>query len=77
MAKYVVVRNGNMPLTDGCNYLSAVDKDGVHFSQDVDDAIVFNDRERCILFARGLMSFQTVDVYRLTEKVVRSFEYVW
>lgn len=77
MTKYVVVRNGNLPLTDGCNYLKCVDKDGAHFTSELDDAIVINDRDRCIFLARGLMCFQTVDVYSIEEKTIRSYEYVW
>lgn len=77
MEKYVVVRSRNLAGTDGCNYLSSVDKDGLHFTRNIDDAILFTDIYRCLLFARGLQYFQTVDVYSVTEEVVRTFEYVW
>lgn len=77
MEKYIVVKGRANPNTDGCNYLSSVDKNGLHFSEDVDDAIVFTDFDRCHMFARGLLAFNTVDVYRLTEEVVRSLEFMW
>lgn len=77
MEKYVIVPNTNIPFADGCKYLSSVDKDGMQFSDDVDDAIVFNDRDRCVFFALGISVFQLVDVYRLAEKVVRTYDYIW
>lgn len=77
MDKYIVVQGSNIPNTDGCNYLSSVDKNGLHFSHDVDDAIVFTDSKSSILFARGITAFHRVDVYRLTEEVVSHFEFIW
>lgn len=78
MDKYVIVLGGNKPNEDSCNYLSSVDKDGLHFSQNIDDAIVFDDSEKCVFFARALTrSFRTVDVYLVEEKTVLSFDYVW
>lgn len=77
MDKYIMVLRGSKPGTDGCNYLSSVDKDGPDFSRDVDDAIVFYDKYRCVLFARGVTWYRPVDVYYLTEKVVQSYELIW
>lgn len=77
MTKYVVVRGGDNPNWDCCNYVSSVDKDGLHFSRVVDDAITFIEAERSVHFARALLQFQTVDVYSIGEKTVRTFEFVW
>lgn len=78
MSKYfVVVLGGNKPEDDVCNYLSRIDKNGVHFSRDVDDAIVFVDKDRCVYLARALVAFRSVDVYSVKENTIRSFEYVW
>ena len=77
MDKYIVVQGSNIPNTDGCNYLSSVDKNGLHFSGNIDDAIVVDDQERCVLLARALTRvYRTVDVY-LVKETVLSFEYVW
>lgn len=76
--KYVIVRNGSNPPAGSCIYLSSVDKDGLHFSGNIDDAIVFNDQEKCVYLARTLTRiFSTVDVYLVKEETVLSFEYVW
>lgn len=77
MTKYVLVRGGDNPNRGCCNYVSSVDKDGLHFSHVVDDAITFMEAERSEHFARALLQFQTVDVYSIEEKTVRTFEYVW
>lgn len=77
MEKYIVVLGGNTPDREGCNYLSSVDKDGLHFSHDIDDAITFTDKDRCVFLARALMVFHTVDVYFAKVESIRSFEYVW
>lgn len=78
MEKYVIVRNGCDPSAKGCNYLSSVDKDGLHFSGNIDDAIVLDDQEMCVFLARALTRvYRTVDVYSVSEKTVREFEYVW
>lgn len=77
MDKYIIVLGGNKPGTDGCNYLSSVDKAGPHFSLNIEDAITYDNSDRCLYLALGVKGFQTVDVYFVTEKVVRSFELVW
>lgn len=77
MCKYVIVLGGNKPREGSCNYLSSVDKDGLHFSRDIDDAITFTDKDRCVFCARGLMLFRALDVYLVKEKIARSFDYVW
>lgn len=78
MEKYVIVCNGDDPRSGGCIYLSSVDKDGLHFSGNIDDAIVLDDQERCVFLARALTRlYRTVDVYLIKEETVLSFEYVW
>ncbi len=77
MSKYVIVLGGNDPTEDGCNYLSSVDKGGVHFSRVIDDAITFIDKDRCVFLARALVTFRSMDVYSVDEIITRSFEYVW
>lgn len=78
MDKYVIVRNGCDPSSGGCNYLSSVDKDGLHFTGNIDDAIVVNDQERCVFLARALTrGYHTVDVYLVKEETVIHFDYVW
>lgn len=77
MEKYVIVRNGYDPSAECCIYLSSVDKDGLHFSGNIDDAIVVNDQEMCVFLARALTRvYRVVKVY-LVKKTVLSFEYVW
>ena len=77
MDKYVIVLGGNLPNNGRCNFLSNVDKDGAHFSLNIDDAITFTDRDRCVFLARGLLELHTVDVYSVNEKTTLSFEYIW
>lgn len=77
MSKYIVVLGGNNPGAERCNYVSGVDKNGPHFSYDIDEAITFNNSDRCVHFARALLDFRTVDVYSVTEETVHSFKYVW
>lgn len=74
---FVVVLTGDKPEDDVCNYLSSIDKNGAHFSHDVDDAIVFVDKERCIYLARAVKVYPSVDVYSVKENTIRSFEFVW
>lgn len=79
MGKYVIVPNGFVPSAGrSCDFLSSIDKDGLHFSQDLDDAIVIDDSEKCVFLARGLTrAFLTVDVYSVKEVTVRTFDYIW
>ena len=79
MGKYVIVPNGFVPSAGrSCDFLSSIDKDGLHFSQDLDDAIVIDDFEKCVFLARALTRvFCTVDVYSVKEKTVRTFGYIW
>lgn len=80
MDKYIIVCNGSLPRakSESCIYLSSVDKDGLHFSQNIDDAIVLDGEDKCVFFARALTrAFRTVDVYSVKERITRSFEYVW
>ena len=77
MDKYVIVLGGNNPREDSCNYLSSIDKDGLHFSRNIDEAITFIDKDRCVFLARGSMVYRTLDVYSVKEKITRTFEYIW
>ena len=78
MLKYVMVLGGNKPREDSCNYLSGIDKDGLLFSRDVDEAITLIDKDRCVYLGRTISRvFRPVDVYSVSEKISRSFEYVW
>ena len=78
MDTYVIVQHGNRPIDECCNYLSSIDKDGLHFSQDIGDAIVIDDSEECVFLARALTRvFCTVDVYSVMVKTVRTCEYIW
>lgn len=77
MLKYVMVLGGNKPKEDSCNYLTGIDKNGLQFSRDIDDAITFIDKERCVYLARGLSAFRPLDVYSVKVKTIRIFEYIW
>lgn len=78
MDKYVIVCNVYTSPEEGGRFLSRVDKNGLHFTQNIDDAIVLDDQEKCVFLARSLTRvFRTVDVYLFKEETVRSFEYVW
>lgn len=77
MTKYVVVHGGYNPNSDVCKYVSSVGKDGLQYTYDLDDAITFIEREKCVFFARGLLAFQTVDVYSIDERTVRTFGFEW
>lgn len=78
MNKYVIVRNECASPEAGNSFLSSVDKNGLHFTQNIDDAIVLNDQEMCVFLARALTRvFRTVDVYLVKEETVLSFEYIW
>lgn len=78
MDKYILVLGGHRPNTDGCRYISDIDKDGLHFSCDIDDAIVIDDAEKCVFLARALTRvFRAVDVYSVKEETVRIFDYFW
>lgn len=69
---------GDKPNRDDCRYVSSVDKDGVHYSRDLDDAIVIDDTEKCVILARALTRvFRVVDVYSVKEETVRIFDYIW
>lgn len=78
MGKYIMVHEGDRPNRDGCRYVSSVDKDGVHFSFALDDAIVVDDSEKCVFFARAITrAFNIVDVYSVQEVTVCIFDYIW
>lgn len=78
MGKYIMVIGGDQPNLNGCRYLSSIDKDGLHFSQDLDDAIVIYDSEKCVFLARALTRvFHTVDVYSVKEETFHIFGHIW
>ena len=78
MDRFIMVVGGDRPHCDGCRYISSVDKDGLHLSCDLDDAIVIDDTEKCVFLARALTRlFRTVDVYSVKEETTRAFGYVW
>lgn len=78
MDEYIMVRGGDSPTGNDCRYVTSIDKDGLHFSQDLDDAIVIDDSEKCVFLARALTRvFCTVDVYSVKEKTDRTFDYIW
>lgn len=74
---YIIVRGGNNPSRESCDYLASVDKDGTHFSSDIDNAIIFTDMDRCMFLARGLLAFCTVDVYSVKTETVYTFQHLW
>lgn len=77
MLKYVMVLAGNKPKEDSCNYLTGIGKNGLQFSRDIDDAITFIDKERCVYLARRFVGIRPLDVYSVKVKTICSFEYVW
>lgn len=78
MDEYIMVSGGDAPRGNDCRYVTSVDKNGVHFSADIDDAIVLYDTEKCVFLARALTRvFCTVDVYSVKKETVRTFQYVW
>ena len=78
MCKYVMVCQYDQPNMNGCRYVSSIDKDGLHFTQDLDDAIVIDDSEKCVFLARALTrAFRTVDVYSVKEETFHIFGHIW
>ena len=77
MEKYIMVLGGDRPNTDGCKYISSVNKDGLHFSHYLEDAIVVDDSDQGVILGCALTrAFCTVDVYSVKEETVLSFKYV-
>lgn len=74
---YYIVKRGCNPEENGCKYLAQLDKTGLSYTTDIDDAIAFDDSEACLTIARAIYSFQKVDVYSVEYVKTLKSEYVW